>query len=210
MPVGFEVIDDLGRRQVVDSAPLLTFKDKKVVNGSSTVYLTDKFLMAAKPSNNEPLLLTTFRVSASTIDTEDNERYAYRTVGKGEFIRFDYGVAPISAGNYGLEVFNENGVLRFSSHQKPLKILDFISISDLRTIDGNVYWSKSYAGKEVAVITQQYPIWNEGSNIITAAAFKRDSSITIEKVIEEVDGSITSGLQKSYTGYYIVVDVTGF
>lgn len=215
MAVGFEVTDDYGRKQVIDTAPLLTYKDKKVIDGTpANRYVTDKYLMAAKPSEGNSLVLTKF-ASSSEIDPIDNERYIYRTVGNGEFIRFDYGVAPTSVVRYGLEVYNDNGVLMFSSNQKALKILDIITITDIREAQYDAggrrtYWQNNYPNKQVAVITMQYPIWAENPHIMTVGAVKRGDTIALEAVIEWTDSMLVGGLIASYGASYMIVDVTGF
>lgn len=215
MPVGLEVMDDNGRVQIIDKAPLLSFKDIKVVSGDSNRYLTDKHLLAAMPSNGNKLLLTTFAAS-NDVDTIDNQRYAFRTVGLGSFFRFEYGVQPTSSSEkYGLELYNEQGVLIFSSSQKPIILLDIVTIPDIRNtatnINGNItYWSKDYGMKNVAVITVQYPIWSSGSNIMTAAAVKRNQVMAIEQVVEWTDSQLVSGLITSWSASYLIVDVTNY
>lgn len=216
MPVGLEVMDDKGRVQIIDKAPLLSFKDTKVVSGdTNNRYLTDKHLLAAKPSNGNKLLLTNFAVS-NDIDTIDNQRYAFRTVGLGSFFRFEYGVQPTSSSEkYGLELYNEQGILIFSSSQKPIALLDIVTIPDIRNtaknINGNItYWSKDYGMKDVAVITVQYPIWSSGSNIMTAAAVKRDRVMAIEQVVEWTDSQLVPGLITSWSASYLIIDITNY
>ncbi len=213
---GLEITDDNGRVQVIDAAPLLSLKTIKNITGSTeNKYITDKHLLAAKPSNGNKLLLTTLAVPYG-IDPVDNEGYKFRTVGLGELFVFEYGAQPtVGASEYGLQVFDEQGVLMFSSEQKPIRLLDIITIPDIRTVANNVngnttYWQKNYGSKDVAVITVQYPIWTSGSNIMTAAAVSRGQIMAIESAIEWTDSELTPGITTSWSASYLVVDVTNY
>lgn len=63
----------------------------------------------------------------------------------------------------GLEVYDGAGVLVFSSAAKPLKVLDFVSMN-ISGVSGSVIFSKTYAGKKVAIVPSQIPFNWERNN----------------------------------------------
>lgn len=207
MSIGLEIINDNGSRQVVDTAPLLTFKDKLKYEytSSGNRYFTADYLLAVKPDNNSSIVLTTIGTSS----------YSYKVVGTGDVIRYDYEVAPSGGDRFGLEVYNEQGTLQYSSNQKALKVLEVISISDIRTVSGNfnigsVFWSKNYQGKELAMMTIRKPFRSASNSLRTLALTKSgyDYSLTIQ---QEASGDAWgTNVVSKYNLYCLILDVTGY
>lgn len=215
MGIGFEVTNDSGGKQVIDTAPLITFKDKfTIIEGNNdNGYLLYDNLFALKPSQGSTVLINNF------LKKYVNQVTYYKLKGSGEVIRFNEGVPPTSnSDRFGLEVYNDLGVLQFSSNQKPLNILDVVYINDIRpeeyTLEGRrFYWSKNYGSKEVAVMMIAAPIWGEKPHFMTTAAAKRGNTLYFEAEIEHSDKAVFDYSGNPYplwSLHALVLDVTGY
>ncbi|MFK4001695.1 hypothetical protein ACI2I3_10145 [Psychrobacter namhaensis] len=223
MAEGFEVTDDFGRKQVLDSAPLLSFSHK-ITGATETnrIYISQQLPLALSPADGY-VLLTRLRTADRYTGAEYYEdlpnnkiMYKTRTVGTGDVFVFGRDIPPAAA-DYGLEVFNLSGDLVFSSNQKPLKLLDVVSISDIRqtltTINGRrTYWNKDYGGKQCAAIYIQGPIWGEDPYFMTAGFAKRGNTYAFEAAPEERDDAIFdyTTIVSAWGLQALIVDVTNY
>lgn len=219
MGIGLEVINEHGRKQVIDTAPILTLSDKKIVDNtafkiSDELYVTTARVTALAPSDAQAMTVVHGNSTRGGIDPYTGARMQYFVRGKGEVFIFQE-TQPITGSGFGLEVYNERGEIQFSSNQKPLRILDFIDIADIRqhgdTLGGiRRYWNKSYPGKKIATIVSRYPIWYEEGYYMTAAMFKRGNTYSVEPYAEQRAGMSGDGLVNAWNYQALVVDATNY
>lgn len=214
MGLGFEVTNDNGSVQVIDTAPLITLKDTFTVITSDIDkgYISYEYLYAYKPANGSALLTNSF------LKKNVNGVLRSRIVGQGEIVRYNEGAAPLGGERFGLEVYDDKGELQFSSNQKPLKVLDVVYNNDIRTTETVVngrrtYWSKNYGNLEVATIIMGQPTWAEAPYFMTIAPAKRGNVFAFEAVQEHRDDDAFNwGVipNISWRFHALVIDVTGY
>lgn len=214
MGLGFEVTNDAGSKQVIDTAPLITFKDKFTVipGDANNGYINYDYIFACQPSDGSTLLVTTY------LYRYEDQKKKDKIIGSGELVRFNDGAAPIGGERFGLEVYNEQGVLQFSSNQRPLKILDRLYNNDIRDIETVVggrrtYWSKDYGNKKVAALMLGAPAWGEDPHFMTVAPAKRGSVFAFEAAIENTDAEVFDYLGNPIPMWRIhalILDVTNY
>lgn len=214
MGLGFEVTNDAGSKQVIDTVPVVTFKDKfTVVSGNTTNgYLGFDDIFALKPANGGTLLNNTF------VKIYDNQKERHKIVGQGEVIRFNDGAAPLGGERYGLEVYNEQGALQFTSNQRPLKILDVFYSTDIRntetTVNGiRTYWSKNYGVLDVAALIVTSANWGEDPHFMKAAPARRGGVFSFEAAVEHTDGFIfdyAGNPENNWGMHALILDVTNY
>lgn len=219
MGIGLEITNDYGRKQVIDTAPILTLSDKKIVDNtafkiSDELYVSTARVTALAPSEGQAMTIVNSDSARGGIDPYTGARMQYFVRGKGEVFIFQE-TQPITSSSFGLEVYNERGEIQFSSNQKPLRILDFIDIADIRQHGDTLgsirrYWNKSYPGKKIATIVSRYPIWYNNGYYITAAMFKRGSAYSVEAYAEQIAGLGGSGLIEAWNYQALVVDATNY
>lgn len=134
---------------------------------------------------------------------------------------YNFGWELPAAQKYGLEVFNEAGVLVFSSTAKPLRVLEFVTLN-VANLSGSTVFSKSYPGRTIAIVASQIPYNFErnGQNIrgySTIFTINGDTLSVVYGVAKEwyaYRGSITTSANRNdvFQPYanFLVVDVTGY
>ena len=216
MGIGLEVTNENGRKQVVDSAPLLTYMSKTTgINDNNKEWVDPRATIGLSPAEGKSLI-TRFVLTDRLITYEDGSKARQElSKGEGSFYFFEYGVAP-TATSFGLELFNEQGELQFSSNQKPLRLLDVIDVDDIRnhrtsTNGFNGYCAKTFPNKDIAVIMINYPVWQNHDKLMTAAPTKRGYTITFEDFIEDQNSDlIGAGVYSAWNLKALIVDVTNY
>lgn len=222
MGVGLEITNEFGKKQIIDKAPVLVFTNKIVGANSyarddaKNVFINEVNVYAVRPASDNYLLLSTlsFKVNEAL---QGPERVKYRSIGIGEFLIFKHS-QPIASSNFGMEVFDENGVLQFTSNQKTLKLLDTVFINDIRTTQTMVagrrtYWSKDYGARDIALIFIESPFWGESPHYMTVAPAKRGSVFALEAVVELTDRESVDfggGVKPTWGLKALIIDVTGY
>ena len=220
MPVGLEVINDYGKKQIVNKAPLLTYFDKLTgATNTNRLWSTQRYVYALKPDNNSSFIAykEPFAPPELSYETLEDGSDLWRVLsrGSGSYIYFKYNEPP-TLSNQGLEIYDDTGKIQFSSNQKPLKILDIVNIADIRqtvtTINGNrTYWSKDYGSKEIAAVIISAPVWGESPHFMTAAPTKRADLFTFEAAISDTDeDTVSNAVGWKYRLHALVIDVTGY
>lgn len=216
MTTGFEVVDDYGRKQVLDTHPLLSFNHKLFSNSANLgdLYPDPRPIYAWLPDNNQIMTQNYFR--SRRVALEDSKYYTTNRIqGFGTMYAFTSS-KPTSDENYGLEVYDASGDIVFNSNQKPLKILDIINIPDVRqsrtTVSGRVtHWRKAYGSKTAAIVLVRQPLWASGSDFKTSGVALRDSYIALEETVEHRDGELADRwIGNTFALYALVIDVTNF
>lgn len=214
MGIGFEVSNEQGYKQIIDTAPLITYKDKiySTDTANNPHYVDYTYLFALKPASENILILSTLRRIY-----DDATGYKYRLGGTGEVMRFNEGVSPAPSSNsFGLEIFNDEGVLQFSSNQRPFRVLDVVKLDNIWQTDSivngrRVFWSKNYGDKEVAAFMITLPLWAESPNMMTIGLSKRSGITYFEAGIDNVDKSYADRWTANYnTLHALVIDVTNY
>ena len=214
MGLGFSVTNDNGYVQVIDTAPLMTYKDAytAIIGEGYEGYVDYDYIFAYVPANGHQIHSNTFR----KIFTGD--RYRHKLLGAGKIVRFNEGASPLSTERFGLEVYNDKRELQFSSNQKPLKVLDVYQSSnirnDVKTVNGRrTYWSKNYGNKEVGAIVMSNATWGESPYFMHVAVAKRGNVLAFEAGQEHEDRVAVErggGVIGTYNFRALIVDVTGY
>lgn len=209
---GFEVTNDAGEKQIVDTAPALYFYRKYVAGHKQIIF---EELFAVKPSEGVVSNLSNWQLDKGAIDPSgEGQQPRHEMRGApATVIAFRFGMPKTSTG-FGLEVFGASGQLQFSSNQRVLRVLDVINTPDIyaggSVIEGRrTHWRKNYGNKEVAVITIQMPIWPEGGNTARTIGFaRRGEWFCIEN--GHYADIPTQFLDSAMATHLIIVDVTGY
>lgn len=217
MYAGIEITNDSGRKQIIDTAPILTLERVRNINNTNfrnadAIYISPTRVVALKPSDGYGLTTCFDPYGRGGIDPHTGVNMRHFVVGKGSILEFQE-EQPIGNSSFGLEVYDKNGVIQYSSNQKPLRVLDFIDMEDVRShgdTSGGVrrYWSKSYGGRDIAVITSRKPVWRSGNRSITTGIVKRGNTYSIEALTESLWAA--GGVVESWNYQGIVVDATNY
>ena len=137
-------------------------------------------------------------------------------------LSYEFGWASIPTANgVGIEIYNANREIVFSSESKPLRILDFVSMS-IANVSGSVIFNKTYTGKDVAIIPSQIPYnWERNnqnlrgySTIFTINGSNITVSYGIASEWYAYKGSLTGSAARNdvFQPYvnFLVVDVTNY
>ncbi|WP_434352977.1 hypothetical protein VH441_07205 [Psychrobacter sp. HD31] len=175
MAANFLIMDDEGRKQVVDNAIDLRLSNTFSVDGVHRLSVFD--VCAIQPTG-------TYKIY------EDNSiwgsDYPHSFYGKGLIHVFDYGytTSPSDA-KYGIEVYDENGKLTFSSAFLSLNILDVVQIDirdNARYENGErVYWSKDYGHSNVAIIPLTSPWFAADGKESTVACLMEGTTLKLAR-----------------------------
>lgn len=201
MGQGFEIINDKGEVQVTSEAPLLTFDTSYDISGRTNV--PAKMIALAPTMGGQ-------RVNWSWGFQKDYSTF----VGQGYAFTFDYGMPPESIANYGIEVFDAAGKLTFSSGQRAMRIMQQVSIPDVRA-RGNLdrIWSTPLAGggQMLAILFNKQAIWQSGSRAMTVGVYLDDNSnVCLGQAVALDDRYIVDGLIGRFSIDFLVVEVSGY
>jgi hypothetical protein len=138
---------------------------------------------------------------------------AYSVVGNGTF--YDFEDLPLVAGDYGLNVFKDDGSLCFSSAMQPLRVLYAGSGTLGSYLDATLYSGTIAAGRKIAVILGQQPIcvYADGSKIHSKALKVTTSATGFVSVVFttfELYTANVTGSQGNLNYNFLIVDITGF
>lgn len=135
---------------------------------------------------------------------------------------YDFGwTIPSTQNGSGLEIFNVSGELVFSSEAKPLRVLDFVSMN-ISNVSGSVIFSKTYPGKQIAIIPSQIPYnWERNNQNVrgysTIFTINGDSINVVYGIAKEWNadrGSLTGSANRNdvFQPYvnFLVVDVSNY
>ncbi|MFK3915778.1 hypothetical protein [Psychrobacter sp. NPDC078501] len=216
MGLGFEVTNDAGRKQVLDTHALLSFSETIVSNASNegNLYRDPRHITAYRPINDS-VMTVNYLVRQRHVLDDGQYHYLHRVQGYGAMYNFSE-VLPTANDRFGLQVFNSLGTLVFSSEQKPLKILEIINIPDVRQVGTSVngrttHWRKNHGSVTAAVVLIRQPLWTSGSNFMTSGVSLRSGYLAMEETVEHRDSNAADRwIGNIYGLYALVVDVTNF
>lgn len=223
MAVGLEITDDAGRKQVIDTAPMLVFTETVYAHhtlSDGRRCFTGNNLLVLKPNNSSIVLWDLFRTGNTTVASEGDAWLAFSLKGDGTVYKFEYNLAPESTENFGLEIYNESGVIQFTSHQKPLKILDVFETDDLRTLNSNyrtngaILWSKDYSGKTVGMILSEGAFYTDNDEYFMSIGAQKIGD-TINLVAADMYKDKESvrrggGIVPNYKAKVFLIDLTNY
>lgn len=143
---GFEIAADNGTVQVSADYYDATLASTQTVNGEVR---TSKPFFAMRPTSATQYI-------APAVELKE-PLSVIRGVGKLYF--FDFAMNPAST-NSGIETYDENGKLTFSSRTLSLDIIDYIEIPDIFAFKGDLMFDKTYPSHvRPAVIPVNSPVW---------------------------------------------------
>lgn len=145
---GFEIIDNSGRKQVSDTFYSATLTDILPIN--DRVRLHSKFY-ALQPTSSTETIQPALELGGDLAMVD----------GVGNVCLFDFAMTPQPT-SFGIEVFDDNGKVTFSSNMVALDVIDVIEYSDVTAHrDSNgVYFRRSYpSGVVPAVLPLRTPFW---------------------------------------------------
>lgn len=137
MGQGLEVFNDNYIVQIDGSSPNLVFHRKGTANGSVTFTAPSYPLVFVRPSMGRRMYLR----------SNGNNSYTYFCTGAFSYWVFCNQVDP-AASNFGLQVFSETGGLVYSSHTKPLKIVQ------VRSYSRAAAWANRYPRSKPSNVTR--------------------------------------------------------
>ncbi len=199
MTTGFLLYDNYGRKQVTDNAIDLVYKNKVLVNG----YLyNDDFIVALQPAINKKIY----------------RRYGYskhNVAGNGYLYTFNFNYNSSTKNKYGLEVYDENGNLTFTSNLLSLNIIDDVYIENInetyRMLDGETsYFSKSYGSTDIAVIPLISPTWLSSGNELTESYYFKNGCLRVSFAIRSDDVGGRRLKTEAYALHFLVIDTSNY
>lgn len=205
MPNGFEVYSDSGKIQASDKHYDLS--RSRVQSYSGRIEFSDR-IYAIEPNVNK---------GVNVGFVFDPPTLTQAVQGDGKLHVFEFG--HISQSNFGLEVYDANGKLTFSSNLRSCNVIDFIDVPDYTNMSasGSVLFSKSYTALRIAIIPTRIPFFALSSpdfgyfHLGTLSFIKRGDRLEIERVVSEYNGL------SSFVGFiyptrlsFAVIDVTNF
>lgn len=208
MPSGFEVYDDSGRLQASDKTYDLSITSTHTINGKFPVR---KSMVALESTQSGWAFLGLWR----DIGEEDIENMAK---GDGVVHVFEYKV--VAGANFGLEVYDEQGGLTFSSNLKSCNVIDFVSIPNIfnSNVGDGLTFNKYYGNRRVAVIPVKLPYYavrnpnNSINNSLATMGFNTaDGSVKVGTVIDmEIFLPTSIAFQYPTELVFMVIDVTNY
>lgn len=211
---GMLVLNKDDKTQVESTAPLLKFSHKiEGASNGSRKQVSERYPVAFCPA--EGFSLNMFGGYYGVLEIWDNGQRATtaRTEGTGDIIIFTIGDINSDI-NYGLNVYNDDGTLTFSSKEKPINVLDVVNIPDIRTTATNIngiptYWRKQYPGKTIAAMLFEYPVFQKGNSFLTASPSLRNGYFALEEALMySAEGGTL--LFSTWHVRAMIIDITGY
>lgn len=205
MPSGFEVYSDNGTLQASDKHYDLSRSRTQKYSGDVEFY--DR-IYAIEPDNTKG-------VNVKFIS--DPPVLTQAVQGNGTLHIFEFGHVP--RGKMGLEVYDEAGLLTFSSDLRSCNVIDFIDIPNYENMSGSngALSTKDYGVSRFAIIPIRIPFMALASDnfnthhLGTLSFIKNGTTLEIRRVISERD------YLPSFLGFvypkrlsFAVIDVTNF
>ncbi len=201
MAIGFSLYDTHGRKQVTDNAIDLVYKHKIVVND----YLENNDLVVAlQPNANKKIY---------RLDTVG--RIKNRISGYGYLYVFDFNYTSSAENKYGLEVYDKNGNLTFTSNLLSLNIIDDVYIENInetyRILNGETsYFSKNYGSTDIAVIPLISPMWWSSGNAMSESYYIKNGCLRVSSAVFLDDVWKKSLIIESFTLHFLVIDTSNY
>ena len=205
MASGFEVYSDTGTIQASDKHYDLSRSRSQKYNGA--VEFHDR-IYAIEPDNTK---------GVNVKFVSDPPVLTQAVQGDGTLHIFEFGHVPV--GKLGLEIYDEKGLLTFSSDLRSCNVIDFIDVPDYTNMggDGSVFFSKMYNSTRFAIIPVRIPFMALKSNdfgynhLGTLSFIRTGNQLEIRRIV--------SGYNElsSFVGFvypkrlsFAVIDVTNF
>lgn len=205
MASGFEVYSDTGTIQASDKHYDLSRSRSQKYNG---VVEFDDRIYAIEPDNTKGVNVKF--VSDPPVLTQSVQ-------GEGTLHIFEFGHVP--KGTLGIEVYDENGLLTFSSDLRSCNVIDFIDVPDYTNMgeqDG-VFFSKNYSATRFAIIPVRIPFMalksdDFGYSHLGTLSFIRNGNRLEVRRIVSAYNELSSFVGFSYPKRlsFVVIDVTNF
>lgn len=205
MPSGFEVYGDNGTLQASDKHYDLSRSRTQKYSGDVVFY--DR-IYAIEPDNTKG-------VNVKFIS--DPPVLTQAVQGNGTLHIFEFGHVP--KGKMGLEVYDEAGLLTFSSDLRSCNVIDFIDVPDYTNMGevGGVFFSKQYDAARFAIIPIRIPFMALKSDtpnynhLGTLSFMKNGNRLEITRLVSQYNEL------SSFVGFiypkrlsFAVIDVTNF
>ena len=216
---GFFVIDDSGREQVVDKAYDLTLSQTTSINTVSkdNALFYDK-VIALEPTSSQKIGVGWYYNPPSGSDNGNPDGIQpVRGVGKVHSFKFG---SSINTGNFGLEVYDSNGVATFSTSARSIDIIDVIYIPDwnaaMSNNGNNIVFSRSYPSKKVAVILAGVPskpvAGSSGIANLATIGFHKSGDLLVGSLFVSAEGLPNAGAPTwdKKDALFLVIDATNF
>ena len=210
---GINVKNDKNNIQISSDSIYLTPIKRIYSTGKNTLKVAEP-IHAISP---KPGTLAIRFTPANMSGTDSNGvPYKYTVIGEGSIINYRELTPGASIDNYGINVYDTSGVLRYNTSFPTMKILERVQIPDIRNtktiVNGNTtYWSKSFPGKDVAFLVIRYPMYKDANDgypdrVYGVGLCRRGDVYSLEQ-----------GFAVNYLGrwnptwelHFILVDVTG-
>lgn len=205
MASGFEVYSDNGTLQASDKHYDLSRSRTQKYSGD--IEFHDR-VYAIEPDNTKGVNVKL--LEGLTVMTQAVQ-------GSGTLHIFEFGHAP--NGNMGLEVYDEAGLLTFSSNLRSCNVIDFIDVPDYTNMGevGGVFFTKQYDAARFAIIPIRIPFMALKSdtpnyNHLGTLSFMRNGNrLEIRRLVSQYD-ELSSFLGFVYPKRlsFAVIDVTNF
>ncbi|WP_296201979.1 hypothetical protein [Psychrobacter sp. UBA3962] len=219
---GFQVLSERGDVQLSDKAYDITWQNATELKGEGE--FSGDFI-AVEPRDGEtfypfPLKLRIGGWSDDTVFADINPDKIQMYKGSGRVHFFGYTTTPPVGENFGLQVFNENKELTFSSGMLSLDILEVVEVDDVR-INTNSVISRHFVGdRKVAIVPLGNPFLmvREGDKYdhfdVWSASFSREGQYIVTKYIKSRESYIPSFIGFRYTSrsslQFLIIDLKGF
>ena len=205
-----EIYNSDGRLQVSDEAIDITlekityFDDQGLKNNAQAHY---ERLYAIQPLDGKPAGATVYYLGNGELNFTG-------FVGKGKVFTFSYEYTAPPAITQGFEVYDQNGVVTFSSNLLSLNILDVVNIANANALGSGVngvWFDKDYGTSDIAVIPISQGYWFEGSSYWTIG-FKIIGNRLIGSRIEHLylQGASSNSPIGAQACQFIVIKTTGY
>lgn len=151
---GIEVRNDNNNIQMSSDSVYLTPINRIYSTGKNTLKIAEPIhAISPKPGT----LAIQFHPSKVSGTDPNGLPYKYTVIGEGSIINYRELTPSTSIDNYGINIYDTSGVLRYNTSFPTMKILESVRIPDIRktmtVVNGiKTYWSKSFPEKDVAFL----------------------------------------------------------
>ena len=210
---GIEVRNDNNNIQMSSDSVYLTPINRIYSTGKNTLKIAEPIhAISPKPGT----LAIQFHPSKVSGTDPNGLPYKYIVIGEGSIINYRELTPSTSIDNYGINIYDASGVLRYNTSFPTMKILERVHIPDIRKtktiVNGNTtYWSKSFPGKDVAFLPIRYSMYKDPTDgypdrVYGVGLCRRGDVYSLEQ-----------GFATNYFGtwgatwetHFILIDVTG-
>lgn len=201
----FETYSESGRLQISDEAVGLTISSIETIKPYYTHH-KHKFY-ALQPKSGEAISTTNYYWKSM-------DGIFGSHMGEGRVFIFSYDYTPPPSTNYGIEVYDKDGRVTFSSNMLTVDILEVVDVEDARQLGSGVngtFYRKYFGDDNLAVIPVYLPEWGDGDSLYTVAFTIRDGYLLTTRLpVLRIPDAVFDPPKNKLPCKFIVIDTKGY